>query len=68
MDDDYVEIALEVVRPTEGAFLLTDGDTERWIPTSLILPEPSMRWHDYDIGETYKFEIQRWKLEIVGFI
>lgn len=68
MSNDYIEIDLEVVHTTQDAFLLTDGDTEDWIPVSTIVDDPTIQWYDYSKGDSYTFEIAEWILIDKGFI
>lgn len=67
-ENEYEEIDLEVIHSTQDAILLSDGDSEKWIPWSLINRDESMRWYDYKKGSTHTFEIATWKLEKDGFL
>jgi hypothetical protein len=63
----YEEIDLEVIYSTEYAVLLTDGETEGWIPKSCISNIDELpRW--LDKGDTHTFEIATYQLKDKGFI
>lgn len=68
MADELIDLDLEVVHSTQDAILLSDGDTEDWVPWSLIAADDLLRWFDYEKGDTYTFSIFQWKAKDIGFI
>ena len=62
---EYTSITLTVKAKSERALLLSDGDTEDWIPISQMYevdPEYISK------GEELNFEIKTWVLEEKGFV
>ena len=57
MSDEVVEISAELVRESDKAFLLNDGDGERWVPKSKV------NW----IGKAL-WEMPEWLAKDKGFI
>ena len=50
-----VELTVRLIRETEKAVLVDDGDREVWLPKShTFLPD------DYDIGETCIIQVREW--------
>ena len=47
MADELIDLDLEVVHSTQDAILLSDGDTEDWVPWSLIAADDLLRWFDF---------------------
>jgi len=66
MDHELVTVDVEVKRTWKNAILVTDGDTEGWIPYSLLGDESTVD-RDCEAGDTGVVEIPAWKAEELGF-
>jgi len=56
MDDRFVEVDLLVLKETELAFLLSDGDNEWWVPKSCIRNSDEL-----EVENNHTVEIAYWK-------
>ena len=61
--DDPVEIDVEVLRSTEKALKVTDGDTEEWIPKSQIYSDDEL----VNDGHSKNITLPFWLAEDKGF-
>lgn len=64
---NVTDIDVEVVRHGEDAMLVTDGDTEGWVPYSLIDEESDVT-RKSDEGYTGTLVIPEWKAEKLGIV
>lgn len=55
MRNEPVEIHVEILRETERAFLVTDGETEAWFPKSQVEEEVSL-----NVGEHATITVPYW--------
>lgn len=61
---ETVEIDVEIIKTTGSAVLVSDGDTEEWIPFSLIQNKGN---YEYEEGGIYLIEIPEWVAIDKGF-
>lgn len=54
---------VEVLRQTRRAILVTDGDTETWVPLSVVLPESEV----FEEGDTGDLLVADWFGEKQGW-
>lgn len=59
---DEIEITLDVMRETEKAYLVSDGDTECWIPKSQVSDMELLR------DTTYAVLMPEWLAHDKGLI
>jgi hypothetical protein len=61
------EIDVEVVRKSDDAMLVTDGDNEGWVPYSLIDSDSDID-RKSEKGTTGELIIPQWKAEKLGLV
>jgi hypothetical protein len=61
---ENVEIDVEIIKTTGSAVLVSDGDTEEWIPLSLIQNKGD---YEYEEGTICTIEIPEWVAIDKGF-
>lgn len=63
-DEEWLDIELQIMHKTGAAVLLSDGDTEEWVPKSAI-----HNWdEDWEPGDTVSMDVSLWLLEEKGFV
>ncbi len=60
--DDLVEITVEVIRETDRAYLVSDGEIEAWVPISQVYDETALS------SGARLLEIPAWIAEQQGLI
>jgi hypothetical protein len=65
---EYAEIDAEVLVMHDKSMLVTDGDTEDWVPYSLIKDEESDLTENSSKGDTGLLVLPQWKAEELGFV
>lgn len=60
---DLIEITAEVVKETDDAFVLSDGDVKDFFPKSLLDHSP-----DPQVGDIIVFEMPEWLAIEKGFV
>ena len=65
MSDDKVEICCDILKETDEAFLVRQGDLEVWVPKSQFVENPD----EYMEGdENVSFSIPIWLAEKKGLV
>ena len=69
-DKSYIEIAMEIIFLSDNAMLVTDGDSEDWLPYSLCLDEDGddITRETYSKNSTVTLQIKEWKAKQMGLI
>lgn len=63
--NEIVEVDVDIVNVTEGAFLVSDGDNEGWVGRSLVANDDK---NEFEAGDTVTLHIPQWKAEELGFV
>ena len=56
----YIDIEGTFIHATEKAILLNTGDTEKWIPKSVIFENNDMLWETIEKGDLIEISIPEW--------
>lgn len=64
-DDEGIEVEVEIVRETEAAWLVSNGDERYWLPKSQVTPISDP---DPELGDFVAISVPEWLAENEGLV